>query len=125
VLGYVDVAGRPAQGRDYEDYIKLDIYPENALSRKFLEVVREFIKNNDIILTESNLPSDRLVDYNCYVMVDDVKYVITYEQQDRYYDLLQNANAIKAAKFLSEIFELPLCVTYEFTKKNRYLTIVY
>lgn len=139
VLGYVDpVLYGPAHDGggpychnrfgwyDYKDYIKLDDSPENMLSRKFLEVVRQFIKDNDIIFiastdNESYVP----IEYDVYIVIDDVKYVITDEQQNNYYDLLQNANAIRAAKYLSEIFALPLCVTYEFTKKNRYLTIVY
>lgn len=129
--GYVDVAGRGPNGEvwcinrfgwyDYRDYINLDISPENALSRKFLNIINQFIKDNNIILTESNSSSDGLIEYNSYVSINDTKYVISDEQQRKYQELIQNTNSIKAAKYLSEIFSLPLSVTYEFTKKNRYL----
>ena len=95
---------------------------EARLARKFIANIREFLKENELSLIE---PERTDYNYNEHIEIDDVPYVITEDQLYEYHKIMQESNSIHAAKYLSSIFSLPLCVTYEFAKKNRHIDTLY
>lgn len=134
ILRFVDPCIRDSKGSlicynrfglySYEHYINMDENPESILSRKFQTIVREFIKDNNLVLTNSEdcVYYNRTVDW--YVKIFDVNYVITETQADEYHSIFQKSNTVKAAKYLSQILSIPLSTAYEFAKKNRYLKLI-
>lgn len=95
---------------------------EARLSRKFIGHIRDFLKENELSLVE---PEQTDYNYNEHIEIDDVPYVITEDQLDEYHKIMQDSNTIHVAKYLSEIFSLPLSVTYPFAKQNRHIDTLY
>jgi hypothetical protein len=124
IIRYVDMTcgGAHSGGiHGYDVRIKFDDL-EARLARKFIGNIREFLKDNELSLIE---PERTDYNYNERVEIDDVPYVITEDQLYEYRRLMQESNAINAAKYLSKIFSLPLSVTYPFAKNNTQLKTLY
>lgn len=95
---------------------------EARLARKFIGNIRQFLEDNQLTLIE---PDKIEYNYNEYVVIDNVPYVMTEDQLYEYNKIMEQSNAIHAAKYLSKIFSLPLSVTYPFAKNNKSLEVLY
>ena len=121
LINYVDLTRGICCGGlvGYDVLIKADNL-EARLSRKFIDHIRDFLKQNELSLAG---PEQTDYNYDEHIEIDDVSYVITEDQLDEYHKIMQDSNAIHAAKYLSVIFSLPLSVTYPFAKKNRHIDL--